>query len=67
MILMLAGLSLGTIAQTRPDTLKKKTEKKSKKKNWPEKTDTLKRDTMRRDTARRLPPGKFELVKSQYQ
>ncbi|RDC57926.1 hypothetical protein DU508_02945 [Pedobacter chinensis] len=56
-LLLLASFSLGTIAQTRPDTVKKKTEwpKKQDKKD-PSKKDTLKRDTLKRDTTRKLPP-----------
>jgi len=56
-LLLLASFSLGTIAQTRPDTVKKKTEwpKKPNKKD-PAKRDTLKRDTLKRDTTRKLPP-----------
>lgn len=54
----MATFSLGTIAQTRPNTVKRKTEwpkKKSDRKN-PSKKDTTKRDTLRRDTSRTLPP-----------
>ncbi|KQN35020.1 hypothetical protein ASE92_10360 [Pedobacter sp. Leaf41] len=57
-LMLLASFSLGTIAQTRPDTVKKKTEwpKKKPDKKDPSKRDTMKRDTMKRDTTRKLPP-----------
>jgi len=58
MFMLSLSLALPTIAQTRQDTTRKKTEKsKPAKRNKPAKKDTPTRDTMRRDTATKtLPP-----------